>query len=121
MVHKMMIKNDKIRTKSNNIKFWIIVITMIIADFNSNFLVISGKKNNNTLYIFFGMILYILSGFMYFKLLKYKNILIITSLWSMLTLIGMAVVSSIYFKDKYTLNQKIGFILILFSILILSK
>ena len=87
---------------------WLLVtlaaISVILGDVFAKY----WSQNQRMLYYVLGLIFYLLSGFFYIPSLLKEGLVVTSTLWSLLGIIGFLVIGLVFFKEPLTLLQGIG-------------
>ena len=81
----------------------------------------SGPKYINYPYFFIGMIVYALTAFGWFYVMKYVKLSTLGIFYSVTTVVLLALVGTILFKEHLSAYETIGIILGIISIIILAR
>lgn len=109
------------KKKQRDIKFWIFIFIMGFVELTSNFLIELGKYRHNYKLVIYGISIFFLSGYMYYKLLFYKDFIVVITVWILTCFIITVLISLFYFRQSYSLSEKIGTFIAFISIYCLLK
>jgi drug/metabolite transporter (DMT)-like permease len=101
--------------KSIDFKLVAIIIALVTAEsFAQLFLEKATLKSKKNYYLIYGILLYILVGYLYYIALTSKVSLAITNIiWQTATIIIITLISIFYFKQKLTKREIIGIVILL--------
>ncbi len=100
--------------------FWILITIIIILDVLASTLFKKSVDHKKKNYMYIGLLLFAINDFLFFKLLNYKNVAIATSIWDVTSLVLINLVSVIYFGEHLKIKQKLGILIGIISLVLLS-
>ena len=101
--------------KSLDLKLVGIIIALVSGEsFAQLFLEKATLKSNKNYYLIFGIILYVLVGYLYYVALTSKvPLAIVNIIWQTATIIIITLISIFYFKEKITKKEIFGIVILL--------
>lgn len=102
-----------------SLKIWIYLILLIIIDTLAVSIINHSAKNNNNYYIL-GMFLFSITGYLLYKLLHYKKLILINAIWDTIGLILLTSIAIIIFKEKIDLYNGLGIIASIISLILIN-
>ena len=78
------------------------------------------SANNRNMYYILGIIMYMLVGFLLYKILINSDLAKTNAIWNVVSIILVTIISVIYFKEPLTFYTKLGIFFAILSIVFLE-
>ena len=96
--------------------FYLYTILAIICEISAQYIFKLNHIKSYNPYIFFGILLYALTGFFAYKLLKYENLNVANVIWHIIHFSVLFFISIYVLKEKMVIQQQIGLLFGIISI-----
>ena len=103
----------------NYIYLYLLIVILIILEVFA-MTTIEYSANNKNYYYVIGILLYMLIGFLLYKILINSNLAKTNAIWNVISIILVTLISVIYFKEELTIYTKFGIIFAVISIIFLE-
>lgn len=110
------------KKKDNNhtFSFWFLIVFMVILDITSSAVIKLARNHQNKKLLVMGIFLFTLACYIYYRLLYFDGLAVVSAMWSILSLLGVTLISLLFFKETFTFIQKIGIFIGIISIICLT-
>jgi small multidrug resistance pump len=99
-----------------------ISLLTLVTVYGDSFLKKAGQlKNTNYTFLIIGLVVYVVTGVIWFFLYKQTKFSIVGSVYGVATAVVFALVGTLYFKETIRLPEIVGMILAVTSIILLGR
>ena len=106
---------------NDNYYYYLIALIGTLIESSSDIAFKKFVNTNNKLYMFAGLIGYVLTGFAFMQLLYLHNLGTSNIIWHVIHFIILSLTSIFYFNEKYNFTDLIGIAFGILSFIILSR
>lgn len=97
----------------------ILLLILVIVEATAMSTIEYGANNGSNIYIF-GILLYLLVGYILYRILINSNLAMTNAKWNVLSIILVTSIGILYFKEKLSISEKFGLGFAILSIFLME-